>query len=72
MRDLLGLLEEVGLEAFVGVEHFDADEAVVFPVVRDEAVDAGRERGRGMPTALTELITLGRTLSRRGGARRAS
>ena len=46
-RCALGLVEKVGAKAFVGVEDFDADEAVVFPVEGDEPGDAGRERGRG-------------------------
>ena len=35
------MVEKVGAKAFVGVEDFDADEAVVFPVEGDESGDAG-------------------------------
>jgi hypothetical protein len=40
--DDVGFVEEVFREACAGVENFDADEAVVFPVEDDEAFDAGR------------------------------
>ena len=40
-----GFLEEVGMEAAAGVEDFDADKAVVFPVERDESADSGWQAG---------------------------
>ncbi len=40
LADLFGLVEEVVREACAGVEDFDADEAVVFPVEDDEGLDA--------------------------------
>ena len=36
------MVEEVVVEAGAGVEDLDADEAVVFPVERDEPFGAGR------------------------------
>ena len=39
LADGFGLVEEVVVEAGAGVEDFDADEAVVFPV-EDERLDA--------------------------------
>jgi hypothetical protein len=40
------LVEEVLVEPGVGVEDFEADEAVVLPVEDDEATDTGWELGR--------------------------
>ena len=40
LADEFGLVEEVVVEAGAGVEDFDADEAVVFPVEDDECLDA--------------------------------
>jgi hypothetical protein len=45
--ELFGLLEDVVGETDAGVEDLDADEAVVFPVEGDEAVDTVGHGGLG-------------------------
>ena len=48
------MVEQVGVEAGAGVEDFDADEAAVFPVQRDEPFDTGRCGGLGGGAARRE------------------
>ena len=43
--NVFSFLEELGGEDDVGVEDFDADEAVVLPIEGDEGFDTGGRRG---------------------------
>ncbi len=47
LAERFGLLEDLVREAGAGVEDFDADEAVVFPVEGDEAIDTVGHGGLG-------------------------
>jgi hypothetical protein len=55
--DVFGFIEEIGVESLVGVEDFDADEAAVFPVERDETGDARWVGGLdGVAAGLERLV----------------